>query len=163
MVFVRAEDLRLTGTETPPEIDGDRELAARLEADPRRGRQAYGIPGSAAVPKIAMVAPPFRSRRSTALTTRRRGGHRRACDLDGTCHRRLSADHGDVPGGGVAIDGNVVSECAGDAAGDLRLGHPSGRAADRRRREAARRSAVGRARYRHRTARRLMEGFVRIP
>jgi 2-methylaconitate isomerase len=56
-----------------------------------------------------------------------------------------------------------VRECAGDAAHDIRLGHPSGvlpiDAAVRRREGAAWAERV----TVYRTARRLMEGFARIP
>ena len=61
------------------------------------------------------------------------------------------------------IDGTVVSECAGGRVGDLRLGHPSGVlpiAATVGRRDGAvwaERVTV------YRTARRLMEGYVRVP
>src|SRR5207253_10236382 len=58
VVFVRAKDLGLAGTETPQEIDADRALSARVEAIRVEAAKRMGIPGSAAVPKIAMVAPP---------------------------------------------------------------------------------------------------------
>src|SRR5262249_51992811 len=57
VVFVRAKDLGLAGTETPQAIDDDRALSARLEAIRVEAARRMGIPGSAAVPKIAMVAP----------------------------------------------------------------------------------------------------------
>src|SRR6267378_457402 len=55
MVFVRAKDLGLVGTESPQAIDADRPLAARLEALRVEAAARMGIPGSAAIPKIAMV------------------------------------------------------------------------------------------------------------
>ena len=61
------------------------------------------------------------------------------------------------------VEGTVVSDCAGGRVGDLRLGHPSGVlpiAASVGRRDGvawAERVTV------YRTARRLMEGYVRIP
>ena len=58
MVFVRAKDLGLIGTETPRTIDADRALTARLEAIRVEAAARMGIPGSAAAPKIAMVAAP---------------------------------------------------------------------------------------------------------
>jgi 2-methylaconitate cis-trans-isomerase PrpF len=61
------------------------------------------------------------------------------------------------------VEGTVVAECARPRTGDLRLGHPSGIlpvAARVERRPGgfwAERVTV------YRTARRLMEGFVRVP
>jgi len=164
MVFVRAEDLGLTGTETPAEIDGDRALAARLEAIRVEAGKRMGVPGSAAVPKIAMVAPP-------APFTALDGAHYKGDAVDivarvismGTCHRASPLTTAMCLAVAARIDGTVVRECAGDAAGDLRLGHPSGvlpiDAGVKLRDGApwAERVTV------YRTARRLMEGFVRIP
>jgi 2-methylaconitate cis-trans-isomerase PrpF len=61
------------------------------------------------------------------------------------------------------IDGTVVRECCGSTAGDVRLGHPSGVLPI-----AASVSARAGAPWAehvtvYRTARRLMEGFVRVP
>jgi len=77
---------------------------------------------------------------------------------------RVEFGHLWVYAGDIArIDGTVVRECAGRAAHDIRLGHPSGvlpiDAAVRPRDGApwAERVTV------YRTARRLMEGFVRVP
>ncbi|MGH7419674.1 MAG: PrpF domain-containing protein, partial [Candidatus Rokuibacteriota bacterium] len=57
VVFVRARDLGLTGGEMPPAVDADRALAARLEAIRVAAAGLMGVPGSLAVPKIALVAP----------------------------------------------------------------------------------------------------------
>ena len=81
----------------------------------------------------------------------------------GTCHRASPLTTAMCLAVAARIDGTVVRECAGDAAGDLRLGHPSGvlpiDAGVKLRDGApwAERVTV------YRTARRLMEGFVRIP
>ncbi|HYU15121.1 MAG TPA: PrpF domain-containing protein, partial [Candidatus Acidoferrum sp.] len=58
VVFVRAKDLGLAGTESPQAMDADPELAARLEKIRARAAEMMGIPGSAANPKVAVVAPP---------------------------------------------------------------------------------------------------------
>ncbi|MBI1847495.1 MAG: hypothetical protein HYR86_11050, partial [Candidatus Rokubacteria bacterium] len=58
LVFVRARDLGLTGTETPQQIDADRALTERLEALRVEAGARMGLTGSTAVPKIALVAPP---------------------------------------------------------------------------------------------------------
>ena len=68
MVFVRAKDLGLDGTERPDDLDGRSGLPARLEAIRAAAAVMMGLARtpeeagrtSAAVPKIAMLAPPGR-------------------------------------------------------------------------------------------------------
>jgi len=164
VVCVRAKDLGLAGTETPQEIDSDRTLSARLEAIRVEAAKRMGIPGSAAVPKIAMVAPPTAF---TALDGVRHAGD--TVDLItrvismGNCHRAVALTVAMCLGVAARVDGTVVRECVGDASHDIRLGHPSGvlpiDAAVRVRDGAAWAERV----TVYRTARRLMEGFARIP
>src|SRR5207253_286574 len=108
VVFVRAKDLGLAGTETPQEIDADRALSARLEAIRVEAAKRMGIPGSAAVPKIAMVAPP------TAFTAL--DGVRHAADtVDlitrvismGNCHRAVALTVAMCLGVAARLDGAV--------------------------------------------------------
>lgn len=164
MVFVRAADLGLTGTETPAALDADRALSARLEAIRVEGAARMGIPGSDAVPKIAVVAPaaPF-----TALD-----GTRYAADAVeliariismGNCHRAFALTGAMCLAVAARLEGTVVHECARQGAGDIRVGHPSGvlpvaaAVATRDGQPWAERVTV------YRTARRLMEGSIRIP
>src|SRR2546430_5977956 len=58
VVFVRATDVGLAGTETPQSIDADRSVSPRLEAIRVESARRIGLPGSPAVPKLAFVAPP---------------------------------------------------------------------------------------------------------
>src|SRR5262244_309456 len=58
VVFVRARDLGLTGTETPQAVDADHDVSARLEKLRVEAAARMGMGESAAVPKIAFVAPP---------------------------------------------------------------------------------------------------------
>src|SRR2546429_1843120 len=58
VVFVRANDVGLAGTETPQSIDADRSLSARLEAIRAEAARRIGPPGSPARPHTALVAPP---------------------------------------------------------------------------------------------------------
>src|SRR3989441_12958110 len=58
VVFVRAKDLGLAGTETPQAIDADRSLAARLEAIRVEAAPRMGMEGRSAVPKVAVGASP---------------------------------------------------------------------------------------------------------
>jgi 2-methylaconitate isomerase len=174
VVFVRARDLGLTGAETPQAIDGDRPLCARLEAIRLEAARRMEIPGSAAQPKIAMVAPPAAF---SALDGRPYGQD----DVDllarvmsmGNCHRAFALTAAMCLAVAARIPETVVAEAARPALSegglseerggfDLRLGHPSGVtpiAASVTTREGqpwAEHVTV------YRTARRLMEGFVRV-
>ncbi len=164
MVFVRAKDLHLAGTETPQAMDRDQALVARLEAIRLGAAEAMGIPGSAATPKVAVVAPPtaFTALDGTAYEADRTDVVARCISM-GNAHRAFALTAAMCLAVAARIDGTVVSECAGSRGGDLRLGHPSGvlpiaAAVGRRDGQAwAERVTV------YRTARRLMEGYVRVP
>ena len=176
VVFVRARDLGVTGTEPPSAVDADHDLAARLEKLRVEAGARMGLAESAAVPKIAFVAPPADY---TALD----GMRYRAGDVDvlgraismGNCHRAFPLTVAMCLAVAARIPGSVVHEClALDPAGptragatrsdsDVRLGHPSGVLPI-----AARVDTTGDAPRAetvtvYRTARRLMEGFVRVP
>jgi 2-methylaconitate isomerase len=81
----------------------------------------------------------------------------------GNCHRAFALTGAMCLAVAARLDATVVHECLAGSPGDVRLGHPSGvmpiDAAVRMRDGApwAERVTV------YRTARRLMEGFVRIP
>jgi len=165
MVFVRAKDLGLQGTETPEVVDRDQRLLDRLEAIRIAGAVLMGIPGSPAIPKVALVAPPASSRTLD-------GRELAARDVDlvarvmsmGRCHRAFALTAAMCLAVAARIDGTVVSECARAGAGDLRLGHPSGVlpiAALVERDPGG--APIARKVTVYRTARRLMEGFVRVP
>ncbi len=84
-------------------------------------------------------------------------------DYKGNCHRAFALTAAMCLAVAARIAGTVVHECAGPTNGDVRLGHPSGvlpidalvRVHDGA--PWAERVTV------YRTARRLMEGFVRVP
>ena len=164
LVFVRAKDVGLSGTETPQAVDADRALAARLEALRVEAGRRIGLTGSAAVPKIAVVAAPAAF---TALD-----GARYAADaVDvvarvismGNCHRAFALTAAMRLAVAARVDGTVVAEAARPGAGDVRLGHPSGVlpiAARVGRRDGA---PWAESVTVYRTARRLMEGWVRVP
>ena len=162
---MRAKDLGLTGTESPQAMDGDRRSSERLERIRVAAAQMMGIPGSAATPKVAVVAPP------TSFTgARRQCLHGRQMDLVarvismGNCHRAFALTAAMCLAVAARLEGTVVRECstAPDDA-DVRLAHPSGvlpldaRSCPRTAPPHADRVTV------YRTARRLMEGFVRVP
>jgi 2-methylaconitate cis-trans-isomerase PrpF len=164
VVFVRARDLGLMGTETPQAVDADRELSGRLEKLRTEAAARMGMPESAAVPKIAFVAPPTAS---VALDGVRYGAE----DIDvlaraismGNCHRAFPLTAAMCLAVAARIEGSVVHEVARKHPGDVRLGHPSGvlpldaAVSVRNGTPWAERVTV------YRTARRLMEGWVRVP
>jgi 2-methylaconitate cis-trans-isomerase PrpF len=164
MVFVRATDLGLVGTESPQAIDADRGLAARLEAIRVQAAARMGIAGSAAVPKIAMVSAPvgFAALDGTRYESDRVDVVARVISM-GNCHRAFALTAAMCLAVAARVDGTLVREYAGNVAGDIRLGHPSGVLPI----DAAVRSQGGgpwaeRVTV-YRTARRIMEGFARIP
>ncbi len=165
VVFVRARDLGLAGTESPAALDADAGLVARLERLRVAAAERMGIPGSAAIPKIALVGPPaaFTALDGTAHPAEQVDLVARVISM-GNCHRAVALTAAMCLAVAARLEGTVVHECARAADGsDLRLGHPSGvlpvaAAVSRRGGEPwAERVTV------YRTARRLMEGWVRIP
>ena len=164
VVFVRAKDLGLIGTEKPEAIDADGPLSARLEAIRVEAAERMGIPGSTSVPKVAMVARPT----SFAALD---GTTHHEDDVDvvarvismGNCHRAFALTAAMCLAVAARVEGSVVQECTASARGDVRLGHPSGilpiaaSVSTRDGRPWAEKVTV------YRTARRLMEGFVRVP
>lgn len=167
MVFVRASELGLAGTEGPEAIDQDAALLDRLERIRVAAAGWMGVPGSPAVPKVAVVAPAARFRTLD-------GGEVGRDEVDlvarvmsmGQCHRAFALTAAMCLAVAARIDGSVVAESLAPAAppGDLRLGHPSGVlpiAALVERDE--RGGPVARSVTVYRTARRLMEGHVRVP
>jgi 2-methylaconitate cis-trans-isomerase PrpF len=188
VVFVRARDLGLGGTETPSAIDADQDLAARLETIRVEAAARMGIADSPAVPKIALVAPA-----ASFITLNGRAWGAETVDLlarvisMGNCHRAFALTSAMCLAVAARIEGTVVHECVtrdeeprgatpypgqathgssragGSRSNDIRLGHPSGvlpidaSVVTQDGQPYAERVRV------YRTARRLMEGFVRVP
>ena len=165
VVFVRAGDLGLRGTELPERIDGDRALLERLEAIRSAGARLMGIGPGPALPKIAVVAPPatFRALDGRLVEAAEADLTARVISM-GKCHRAFALTGAMCLAVAARIEGSVVHEALGTVPpADVRLAHPSGvlpidAAVERR---------AGEWWVRHvtvyRTARRLMEGFVRVP
>src|SRR5438876_929406 len=103
VVFVRARDLGLTGTETPQAIDADHDVSARLEKLRVEAAARMGMPESAAAPKIAFVAPPTETTAldgvrypAEAVGVARHGGRRHLLGrrgLQGAARRRRRGAH----------------------------------------------------------------------
>ena len=164
MVFVRARDLGVAGTELPAAIDDDRALMARLEAIRLEAARRMGIPGSASVPKVALVTSPagFTALDGVAHEAGASDVVARVISM-GNCHRAFALTAAMCLGVAARIPGTVVHEATRGASGDVRLGHPSGVLPI----AAAVSTRDGAPRAEHvtvyRTARRLMEGYVRVP
>jgi 2-methylaconitate cis-trans-isomerase PrpF len=164
VVFVRAKDLGITGTEPPTAIDADAVLTARLEKIRVEAGTRMGITGSAAAPKIALVAAPttFTALDGAAYDPDAVDVVGRAMSM-GNCHRAFPLTVAMCLGVASRLSGTIVHEVASGRAGDIRLGHPSGvlpidaSVATKDGAPWAEKVTV------YRTARRLMEGFVRIP
>ncbi|RED09946.1 2-methylaconitate cis-trans isomerase PrpF [Ectopseudomonas oleovorans] len=172
-VFVRAETLGLSGTETQAQVNGDGPLLARLEALRAAGAVAMGLAATAAqataerphTPKLCLIAPP--------QTYRVAGGKQvQAEELD-VIARMISMGklHHAIPGTGAvavavaaALPGPLVHTLSGDLDGrQVRIGHTAGTVAvGARAREVGGVWQVEKASM-SRSARRLMEGWVRVP
>jgi 2-methylaconitate isomerase len=167
LVFVRARDVGLTAAETPPAVDANADVMARLEKIRVEAAMRMGLPPSASAPKIAFVAAPTDY---VALDGLRHGAGEydvlaRAISM-GNCHRAFPLTSAMCLAVAARIEGTVVHEASrprGTRSNNIRLGHASGvlpldaAVAIRDGSAWAERVTV------YRTARRLMEGFVRVP
>ena len=173
-VFVDAAAVGLEGTELAGAVDADAALLARCEAIRAHAAVTMGLAKSAEeasrtrlhTPKIAMVSPP---RAYTASTGRRIED--RDIDLTirmlsmGKLHHVITGTGAVATAVAAAIDGTIVNRARRASADPLatRLGHPSGILAVGA--EVANEQGewrVARA-VMSRSARRLMEGWIRVP
>jgi 2-methylaconitate cis-trans-isomerase PrpF len=174
MVFMRAKDLGLDGTERPHDLDGRTGLPARLEAIRAAGAVHMGLArtseeatrSSAAVPKIALLATPVAYRTLAGATV-----EPQAVDLVarmvsmGKAHRAFALTGAMCLAVAARIPGTVAQEAASlaGASGDVRIGHPSGVLSVAAAVEpGAGGPPVAQTVTVYRTARRLMEGFVLV-
>ncbi|HEY7064458.1 MAG TPA: PrpF domain-containing protein [Chloroflexota bacterium] len=174
MVYLRAADLGLTGTEHPAALDADRALMDRLERIRAEAAVRMGMAPDArtateqsrAVPKIAVVAPPRDYADLSGGPVRRRSVDlvARVISME-QAHRAFALTGAMCLAVAAHVPGTVVAEATGPLAPgqDVRIGHPSGvlAIAATVRAEGDTAEAVSVCVYR--TARRLMEGWVRVP
>jgi probable AcnD-accessory protein PrpF len=174
-VIVDAAVLGLSGVELQGDVNGDSALLARCEAIRARGAVMMGLAANdqeatekrPATPKLAMVAPvqPYQSSSGKPISN---------SDID-LCARMLSMGklHHAIPGTGsvalaaaAALPGTLVHRVLGDKqrpGATVRMGHPSGvmpvgaKASERDGRWTIDSVTMSRS------ARRLMEGWVRVP
>ncbi len=171
-IFLNAEALGYTGTELQEAINGDAKALARFEAIRAHGAVRMGLiqhvdeaAGRQHTPKLAFVARP-----ADYLAS---GGRQvRAADVDllvramsmGKLHHAMMGTAAVAIGTAAAIPGTLVDLAAGGGArGAVRFGHPSGTL-----RVGAEAMKVGGTwtvtkAIMSRSARVLMEGWVRVP
>ncbi len=172
-VFVKAEDIGLSGTEMPQALDRDAQALGKLAAIRIAASVAMGIEPDAAaaernraVPFVGFVSPP----RKAALSS---GESLQEGDVDltarmisnGQPHRALPLTASLCIAVAARLEESVVHECAratADAKAPLRIGMPSGIltvAASVARREGGWHAEEG---VFYRTQRRLFEGSVLV-
>ncbi|MBO9643888.1 MAG: 2-methylaconitate cis-trans isomerase PrpF, partial [Pseudacidovorax sp.] len=175
-IFLNAADLGYTGTELQPAINGDAEALARFEAIRAWGAVRMGLIRDVAeaatrqhTPKVAFVAPPQDYVASSGKPVR-------AADVDllvralsmGKLHHAMMGTAAVAIGTAAAIPGTLVNLAAGGGERSaVRFGHPSGLlrvGAEARQVDgpAGPQWQVTKA-LMSRSARVLMEGWVRVP
>ena len=172
-IFVDAASLGLTGIELQQDVNGRKELLELAEAVRSRGAVAMGLAATADeatskrphTPKVAFVAKPAAY---TAADGRRVDP--KTIDLlarifsMGKLHHAMTGTGAVAIAAAAAIPGTIVQRIAPlSAAGSVRFGHPSGTLSVGA--EAAHQDGqwVIRKVIVSRSARRLMEGWVRVP
>lgn len=172
-IFVNAADIGYTGTELQDAINGDARALAMFEALRAHGAVKMGlIPDVAEAakrqhsPKVAFVAPPAGYLASSGKAVR-------AEDVDllvralsmGRLHHAMMGTAAVAIGTAAAVPGTLVNLAAGGGTRQaVRFGHPSGtlRVGAEARQEGNGQWVVTKA-LMSRSARILMEGWVRVP
>ena len=171
-IFLRAADIGYTGTELQDAINGDDAALERFEIIRAYGAVKMGlisdISEAAArqhTPKVALVAPPaaYSSSSGKAISEDDIDLNVRALSM-GKLHHAMMGTAAVAIGTAAAIPGTLVNEAAGGGERDtVTFGHPSGTlkvgatASEVDGRWIVEKVSMGRS------ARILMEGFVRIP
>lgn len=171
-IFLNAGDLGYTGTELQADINGDAAALARLEAVRAHGAVQMGLittPAEAATrqhtPKIAFVAPP-------ASYTAASGKRVRKEDVDllvralsmGQLHHAMMGTAAVAIGAAAAVPGTLVNRAAGGGTPSaVRFGHPSGTLRVGAEAVQCKGQWTVTKALMSRSARILMEGWVRVP
>ena len=172
-IFIDASALGLRGTELQAEVNGRPELLARAEAVRAHGAVAMGLVATADeatrsrphTPKLAFVAAPADYRASDGRPVP-------AASIDllarifsmGVLHHAMTGTGAVALAAAAAVPGTLVSRLAPVGAdGRVCFGHPSGVLSLGAEAAQERGGWVVRKVLMSRSARRLMEGFVRVP
>jgi 2-methylaconitate cis-trans-isomerase PrpF len=175
MVFARAADVGLSGTESPARIDADAGLRDVLGQIRARAAVLLGLAAtpaeadesSRAIPKVVVVASPAGYQASSGRTLA-------AADVDlvtrmlsmGVAHQAMAGSAALCTAVAAAIAGTVVSEVTGpraDGTDRVRIGHPAGVLVVRAQVDRAAGGWVVRSASTFRTARRIMSGHIYVP
>ncbi len=172
MVFLRAADLGLSGTETAAGVDGDLALLARLEGLRAQGALRMGLVRSLDeavrrqhTPKIAWVASPARYQASSGRVVREDEVDLlvRALSM-GRLHHAMMGTAAVAIAVAAAVPGTLVNAAVGGGPREgVRFGHPSGslrvgaRVAQRAGAWTMQEASLSRS------ARLLMDGWVHVP
>jgi 2-methylaconitate cis-trans-isomerase PrpF len=174
LVFFRARDLGLTGTELPSRVDSDPDLLARIEAIRAAATVRIGLAkdladakNSPAVPKIAFVAP-------AAEYVMTSGVKMPANEIDflarimsmGKLHAAYAITGAVCTAGAAKIPGTVVHEMvtpSRSASSEVCFGHPGGSVAVSVKIDTVNGEPDYVVATVYRTARRLADGFVYLP
>ena len=171
-VFVNAQDIGYTGTELREQINSDAAALQRFEAIRVAGALRMGLiktPEEAATrqhtPKIAFVAPPTAYKASSGKTIE-------ASDVDllvralsmGKLHHAMMGTCAVAIGTAAAIPGTLVNQAAGGGEREaVRFGHPSGTLRVGAQAKLVNGQWTVTKAIMSRSARILMEGWVRVP
>ncbi|MFZ4964114.1 MULTISPECIES: 2-methylaconitate cis-trans isomerase PrpF [Pseudomonas] len=172
-IFIDAEKVGLKGTETQDQVNSDAQLLARLETIRAHCTIAMGLAESAEeatrlrphTPKLCMVAKPQAYQAA--------GGKQvEPSDIDviarilsmGKLHHAITGTGAVAVAVAAALDGTLVNRIVGDI-GDrqVRMGHTAGSVAVGAKTVLDEGAWVVEKAVMSRSARRLMEGWVRIP
>ena len=153
VILLRAEDLGISGYETPAELNDNAELKAkvesiRLQAGPLMN---LGDVSQRTVPKMCLIAPP---REGGAISTRTFIPHR--------CHASIGVFGAVSAASACLVEGSVAAGLAAIGKGELRrlsVEHPTGEFTVELRLQDGQLAGCGLVR----TARLLFDGFVCIP
>ena len=171
-VFVRAADIGYTGTELQPDINNDAQALARFETLRAHGALKMGLirdlseaAGRQHTPKIAFVAPPatYTASSGKVIGAGSIDLNVRALSMGKLHHAMMGTAAVAIAVAGV-IPGTLVNEAAGGGERDsITFGHPSGTLRVGAEAEAVNGQWVVRKAIMSRSARVLMEGWVRVP
>ncbi len=171
-IFVDAARLGLRGTELQPDVNTNPALLALVESIRAHGAVAMGLARTAAqaagrphTPKLACVAPPATYVAAGGRTVQGSGIDLVARIFSmGSLHHAMTGTGAVAIAAAAAVPGTLVHRLSpSGTAGRVRFGHPSGTMSVGA--EASLRDGqwtVGKA-VMSRSARRLMEGWVRVP
>ena len=171
-IFLNAEDIGYTGSELQDAINGDAKALARFETIRAYGAKQMGLIQDISeaasrqhTPKIAFVSKPkqYVSSSGKTITEQDTDLLVRALSM-GKLHHAMMGTAAVAIGTAAAIPGNLVNLAAGGGAREaVRFGHPSGtlrvgaQAIQEKGQWAVKKAVMSRS------ARVLMEGWVRIP